>query len=171
MKTTDTLVTLMAGMAGNALGGITAQTLNRVASQAAKRATTKVASDERLPVKAVRRRARLQKATASKPRAILRINTRNMPAIRAGKVRVVKGSRSRPGGVYAGRHFIAGGFVRVVRYGPQILRRVGQARYGIEVVKFPLAGALKAAFVAELERADIASDISHAIKTKMDARF
>lgn len=147
-----------------ALPAETARVLNKTASQAARRAVAVVAKNNKLPVKPVSRRVRLVKATAEKQQAVLRINPRDMPAINSGKTRVVKGRGARAGGVYAGRNFYPGGFVQNVKYGPQILERVGRARYDIRVVKIPLAADLKSTFEAEVKNADLSGELAKKAK-------
>lgn len=171
--------TILAGIPG-AIEKVTAQTLNKLAGAAAKRAVSTVAKAEKLPFKPVSRRVRLKKATAKEPVAVLRINPRDMPAIRGGKVRAVRASGGRRGGTFAGNgNFYEAGFRQVIKYGSQILERTGRKKWvtkngkrvkvdELRVVKIPLAGALKTAFEAEKKNADVAAEISLAIKTKFD---
>lgn len=162
--------TILAGIPG-ALERVTVSTINRVATKAAKRSISSVAKEKNYPVKVIQRRVYLHKATVSKPRAVLKINARPMPAIRLGNVRVVKASGGRPGGVRAGNHFIAGGFVRHVQWGPQILQRTGQARYPVVVVKYPLSGILSATFSNEVKNTEMASELKKAISVNLDKGF
>lgn len=147
-----------------ALPAETARVLNKTASHAANRAVSAVAKGNKLPVKPVSRRVRLVKATAEKQRAVLRINPRDMPAIRSGKTRPVKGKGARTGGTRAGRNFYPGGFVQNVMYGPQILERLGRARYDIRVVKIPLAADLKSTFDVEAKNADLSGELAKKAK-------
>lgn len=142
----------------------TAQVLNQVAGRTARQSAVIVAKNNKLPVKPVSRRVRLVKATAEKQRAVLRINPRDMPAIRSGKTRPVKGKGAHTGGTRAGRNFYPGGFVQNVMYGPQILERLGRARYKIRVVKIPLAADLKSTFDVEAKNADLSGELAKKAK-------
>lgn len=61
-----------------------AQTVNRIATQAVNRSVSAVAKSTRVPRKLVRQRARIRRATVEKPRALIRINRGNLPAIKLG---------------------------------------------------------------------------------------
>ncbi|HEY3591562.1 MAG TPA: phage tail protein [Buttiauxella sp.] len=177
----DILRTILSGTPG-ALESITAQTLNKMAGSAARRAVASVAKAQELPVKPVGRRVRLIKATAAKPRAVLLINARDMPAIRSGKPRAVKAGRRGIGGTRAGKKFYPGGFVQNIMYGPQILERTGEKKKvwkngkqkevdKLRVIKISLAGPLRTAFLDEVKKSDSAAEISNAIKTKFSWGF
>ena len=70
-----------------------AQTVNRIATQAVNRSVSTVAKSTRVPRKLVRQRARVRRATVAKPRALIRINRGNLPAICPG-VNVISQART-----------------------------------------------------------------------------
>ncbi|STQ11457.1 gp11 [Enterobacter cloacae] len=59
-----------------------AQSVNRIAGQAINRSVSVVSKSTRVPRKLVKQRARLRRATVSKPRALIRVNRGNLPAIK-----------------------------------------------------------------------------------------
>jgi len=56
-----------------------AQSVNRIAGQAINRSVSVVSKSTRVPRKLVKQRARLRRATVSKPRALIRVNRGNLP--------------------------------------------------------------------------------------------
>ena len=94
-----------------------AQAVNRVAGRAVSRSVRTVATDTKVPRKLVKQRARLKKATISKPRATIRVNRGNLPAIKLGvaSVRLSRRKRDKQGAnsvLRIGPFSFPGGFIQ-----------------------------------------------------------
>lgn len=162
----------------------TAQAVNRVAARAISHSTRKVAKEARvddnrrkgLPVKLVRQRARLRKAKPDRPIASIKINRGNLPAIKLGAA-LVRLSRRREakhgkGSVLkVGPYTFRNAFIQQLANGRwQVMRRVGRARYPIDVVKVPLSGPLTEAFMAsssQLIDSDMPKELASALKNQL----
>lgn len=133
-----------------------AQAVNRVAGEAINRSVSVVAKSTRVPRKLVKQRARVRRATVSKPRALIRVNRGNLPAIKLGptSLRLSRRRRDKSGAnsvLRVGRFRFPGAFIRQLANGRwHVLRRTSKSRYPIEVVSIPLAVPLTEAFRAEL---------------------
>ncbi|POP41743.1 phage tail protein [Superficieibacter electus] len=144
------------GISKTAVPRASAQAVNRVAGRAVSRSVRVVAKDTRVPQKLVRQRARIRKATSRKPRALIRVNRGNLPAIKLGVASVKLSRRKRDKyGVRSvlavGRFRFPGAFIQQLKNGRwHILRRTTKSRYPIEVVSIPLAVPLTDAFRQEL---------------------
>lgn len=75
------------------------QAVNRVANRAISRSVSVVSKETRVPRKLVKGRARLRRATVKKPRALIRVNRGNLPAIKLGvaSVRLSRRKRDKKG--------------------------------------------------------------------------
>lgn len=124
-----------------------AKAINKLAGNAMKNATKTVAKDIGVPIKTIRTRAKLMvKATSSKPTAYIRVNRTHMPAVRLFENKRNKMWVGR-GGVIIGKYAIKRGFIQTLKNGRKhVMQREGKARYGIDVVKIPLATPLTQAF-------------------------
>lgn len=71
------------------------QAVNRVANRAISRSVSVVSKETRVPRKLVKGRARLRRATVKKPRALIRVNRGNLPAIKLGVASVRLSRRKR----------------------------------------------------------------------------
>lgn len=135
-----------------------AQSVNRIAGQAVNRSVSVVAKGTRVPRKLVKQRARVRRATISKPRALIRINRGNLPAIKLGpaSVRLSRRKRDKAGVnsvLRVGRFRFPGAFIQQLSNGRwHVLRRSTRSRYPVEVVSIPLATSLTEAFRSELPR-------------------
>ncbi|HGW3646912.1 TPA: phage tail protein [Citrobacter koseri] len=135
-----------------------AQSVNRIAGQAVNRSVSVVAKGTRVPRKLVKQRARVRRATVSKPRALIRINRGNLPAIKLGpaSVRLSRRKRDKAGVnsvLMVGRFRFPGAFIQQLSNGRwHVLRRSTRSRYPVEVVSIPLATPLTEAFRSELPR-------------------
>ena len=135
-----------------------AQSVNRIAGQAINRSVSVVSKSTRIPRKLVKQRARLRRATVSKPRALIRVNRGNLPAIKLGpaSVRLSRRKRDKSGAnsvLRIGPFRFPGAFIQQLANGRwHVLRRTTKNRYPIEVVSIPLAVPLTEAFRAELPR-------------------
>ena len=135
-----------------------AQSVNRIAGQAVNRSVSVVSKSTRVPRKLVKQRARIRRATVSKPRALIRVNRGNLPAIKLGtaSVRLSRRKRDKSGAssvLRIGPFRFPGAFIQQLANGRwHVLRRTTRNRYPIEVVSSPLAVPLTEAFRAELPR-------------------
>ena len=153
-----------------------AQAVNRVAGRAVSRSVRTVATDTKVPRKLVNQRARLKKATVSKPRATIRVNRGNLPAIKLGvaSVRLSRRKRDKQGAnsvLRIGPFSFPGGFIQQLKNGRwHVLRRTTKSRYPVEVVSIPLAAPLTEAFKAETNRlmqSDMPKELSAALKNQL----
>lgn len=141
--------------------------INRVAASAISRAVRivareTVAGDNRvrgLPVRIIRQRVRLSKASTSGKKCRIRVNRGNLPAKKLGPVQVrltrKKGTLLKKGSVLkVGKYLFRNAFLQQLANGRwQVMRRVnGKSRYPIDVVKVPLVEPLTAAFEQEKKR-------------------
>ncbi|MBV7389020.1 phage tail protein [Pasteurellaceae bacterium TAE3-ERU1] len=152
----------------------TARALNRVAMTASKKAIKSVARKEKIPVKTIKGRARLVRATAYKLFAIIKVNRMNMPIIRLteGKKAAQAVTRGmRKGSLKVGNRYVPGGFVQTLKNGrTHVLVRRGKERYPIDVVKISLKKQLTEAFHREAEYAmkhDMAKEIRAELKNQI----
>lgn len=117
--------------------------MNRIATQAVNRSVSAVAKSTRVPRKLVRQRARIRRATVEKPRALIRINRGNLPAIKLGpsSMRLSRRKRDKSGTnseLRVGRFRFPGAFIQQLANGRwHVLRRTTKSRYPIEVVSIP----------------------------------
>lgn len=154
-----------------------AQAINRVASRSVTASVARVAREERVARKLIRKRVRLRKATAKKPTATMRVFRRDMPAINLGQVKTRLGRRgagNRKGGsvLTVGRHKFPGGFVQQLKNGRwHIMERQGKARYPIDVVKIPMTTPLTQAFESETKKlmdSDLPKELASALKKQFE---
>ena len=140
--------------------------INRVAAKVVSVATRQVAQNtvagdnqvKGIPLKLVRERVRVLKASPDgKMYASIRVNRGNLPAIKLNTTRRRAGD-----GLRVGKYFFRGAFIRQLANGRwHVLRRLPEARFAtgrdhqgrpkknrlpVEVVKIPLAGPLLQAF-------------------------
>ena len=127
-----------------------AQAVNRVANRAVSRSVAVVSKDTRVPRKLVKQRARVKRATVNRPRALIRVNRGNLPAIKLGTASVRLSRRKRD---KKGANSVPGGFIQQLKNGRwHVMRRTSKPRYPIEVVSIPLAAPLTTAFKEELPK-------------------
>jgi hypothetical protein len=164
------------GISKTAVPRASAQAVNRVAGRAINRSVRVVAKDTRVPQKLVRQRARIRKATSRKPRALIRVNRGNLPAIKLGVASVKLSRRKRDKyGVRSvlavGRFRFPGAFIQQLKNGRwHILRRTTKSRYPIEVVSIPLAVPLTDAFRQELPKvvdSDMPKELRASLKNQL----
>ncbi|HDR2471470.1 TPA: phage tail protein [Enterobacter soli] len=132
-----------------------AQAVNRVASRAVSRSVAVVSKDTRVPRKLVKQRARVKRATVNKPRALIRVNRGNLPAIKLGtaSVRLSRDKKGANSVLRIGPFRFPGGFIQQLKNGRwHVMRRTSKPRYPIEVVSIPLAAPLTSAFKEELPK-------------------
>ena len=94
-----------------------AQSVNRIAGQAVNRSVSVVSKSTRVPRKLVKQRARILRATVGKPRALIRVNRGNLPAIKLGTASVRLSRRKRD----------KSGASSVLRIGPFRFPEIGRA--------------------------------------------
>ncbi|VEA68460.1 Prophage minor tail protein Z (GPZ) [Serratia rubidaea] len=177
MKGLEQAISNLNSISKNAVPKASAQAINRVASRAISRSTKRVSAETRIQQKLIRQRARLKRASPEQnpPRAVLSINRGNMPAIKLGAARLQLSRRSggiRKGSVLKiGRFTFRNAFIQQLSNGRwHVLRRVGHARYPIEVVKIPLAQPLTEAYreeSASLLQSDMGKEMGYALKNQL----
>lgn len=164
------------GISKTAVPRASAQAVNRVAGRAVSRSVRVVAKDTRVPQKLVRQRARIRKATSRKPRALIRVNRGNLPAIKLGvaSVKLSRRKRDKYGArsvLAVGRFRFPGAFIQQLKSGRwHILRRTTKSRYPIEVVSIPLAVPLTDAFRQELPKvvdSDMPKELRASLKNQL----
>lgn len=155
-----------------------AQAINRVAVRAISRSTKRVSAEVNIQQKLIKQRARLRRASPSQnpPRAVLSINRGNMPAIKLGTARMQlsrkSGNTGRQGSVLKiGRFTFRNAFLQRLANGRwHVMRRLGKARYSIEVVKIPLVEPLTKAYEEEsrsLLASDMGKEMRYALQNQM----
>lgn len=142
--------------------------INRVAASAVVAVTRKVAREtkvgdnrvEGIPVKLVKQRVRISKASATgRSTAKIKVNRGNLPAIKLGAPQV-RATRRREvlkrkhSVLRVGRYVFRDAFLQRLANGRwHVMKRVvGKSRYPIDVVKIPLAKPLTVAFEQEKAR-------------------
>lgn len=153
-----------------------AQAVNRVATRAVSRSVAVVSKDTRVPRKLVKQRARIRRATTKKPRALIRVNRGNLPAIKLGtaSVRLSRRKRDKKGAnseLRIGPFRFPGGFIQQLKNGRwHVMRRTSKPRYPIEVVSIPLATPLTNAFrdaLPKLMESDMPKELRASLKNQL----
>lgn len=153
-----------------------AQAVNRVATRAVNRSVAVVSKDTRVPRKLVKQRARIKRATTKKPRALIRVNRGNLPAIKLGtaSVRLSRRKRDKKGAnseLRIGPFRFPGGFIQQLKNGRwHVMRRTSKPRYPIEVVSIPLATPLTNAFrdaLPKLMESDMPKELRASLKNQL----
>lgn len=153
-----------------------AQAVNRVATRAVSRSVAVVSKDTRVPRKLVKQRARIKRATTKKPRALIRVNRGNLPAIKLGtaSVRLSRRKRDKKGAnseLRIGPFRFPGGFIQQLKNGRwHVMRRTSKPRYPIEVVSIPLATPLSNAFrdaLPKLMESDMPKELRASLKNQL----
>ena len=162
----------------------TAKALNRVGQATIRQGSRKVAKEavvgdgkkKGIPVKLVRQRARLKKANPQRLSAGIKINRGNLPAIKLGAAQVRlsrrKGNQKGRGSyLKIGPYRFRNAFIQQLANGRwQVMRRVSDSRYPIDVVKVPLARPLTVSFwkiSRQLINSDMGKEISYALKNQL----
>ncbi|MBZ7632783.1 phage tail protein [Klebsiella oxytoca] len=162
----------------------TAKALNRVGQATIRQGSRKVAKEavvgdgkkKGIPVKLVRQRARLKKANPQRLSAGIKINRGNLPAIKLGAAQVRlsrrKGNeKGRGSNLKIGPYRFRNAFIQQLANGRwQVMRRVSDSRYPIDVVKVPLAKPLTVNFwkiSRQLINSNMGKEISYALKNQL----
>lgn len=162
----------------------TAKALNRVGQATIRQGSRIVAKEavvgdgkkKGIPVKLVRQRARLKKANPQRLSAGIKINRGNLPAIKLGAAQVRlsrrKGNQKGRGSyLKIGPYRFRNAFIQQLANGRwQVMRRVSNSRYPIDVVKVPLARPLTVSFwkiSRQLINSDMGKEISYALKNQL----
>lgn len=152
------------------------QAVNRVAARAIGKSVRIVAAETKVPRKLVNQRVKLKKASVNKPRAIIRINRGNLPAIKLGvaSVRLSRRKRDKQGAnsvLRIGPFSFPGGFIQQLKNGRwHVLRRTTKSRFPIEVVSIPLTTPLTKAFREETNRltqSDMPKELASALRNQL----
>ena len=153
-----------------------AQAVNRVATRAVSRSVAVVSKETRVPRKLVKQRARIKRATTKKPRALIRVNRGNLPAIKLGtaSVRLSRRKRDKKGAnseLRIGPFRFPGSFIQQLKNGRwHVMRRTSKPRYPIEVVSIPLATPLTNAFrdvLPKLMESDMPKELRASLKNQL----
>ncbi|HED2047896.1 phage tail protein [Klebsiella oxytoca] len=162
----------------------TAKALNRVGQATIRQGSRIVAKEavvgdgkkKGIPVKLVRQRVRLKKANPQRLSAGIKINRGNLPAIKLGAAQVRlsrrKGNQKGRGSyLKIGPYRFRNAFIQQLANGRwQVMRRVSDSRYPIDVVKVPLARPLTVSFwkiSRQLINSDMGKEISYALKNQL----
>lgn len=172
----ETLVANLEAASKTAVPRATAQAVNRVATRAISKASSRVSKETRVPLKLVRGRAKLKKANANHPNATVRVKRNNLPAIKLGVARVQMSRRQQNthgagSALKIGRFTFPGAFIQQLANGRwHVLQRTGKGRYPIEVVKIPMAAPLTQAFMDEsksLLKSDMPKELAAALNNQL----
>lgn len=162
----------------------TAKALNRVGQATIRQGSRVVAKEavvgdgrkKGLPLKLVRKRAKLNRAKPYRLNASIKINRGNLPAIKLGAAQVRlsrrKGNQKGRGSyLKIGPYRFRNAFIQKLANGRwQVMRRVSDSRYPIEVVKVPLAKPLTVNFwkiSRQLIKKDMGKELSYALKNQL----
>ncbi len=166
----------LSSISSTAVPRASAQAVNRVATRAVSRSVAVVSKDTRVPRKLVKQRARIRRATTKKPRALIRVNRGNLPAIKLGtaSVRLSRRKRDKKGAnseLRIGPFRFPGGFIQQLKNGRwHVMRRTSKPRYPIEVVSIPLATPLTNAFrdaLPKLMESDMPKELRASLKNQL----
>ncbi|MDA5547642.1 phage tail protein [Yersinia massiliensis] len=171
----DQLISNLSALSKTAVPRATSQAVNRVAGRAISRSASQVSKSTRVPLKLVRGRTRLKKASPSRPIATIRVKRGDLPVINLGPVRLQISRRNGKGGadsvLKVGRFSFPGGFVQQLSNGRwQVMRRTSKARYPIEVIKIPMAAPLTQAFhnqTKSLLMSDMPKELAAALSNQL----
>ena len=158
LKGLEQAIANLNSISNTAVPRASAQAVNRVATRAVSRSVAVVSKDTRVPRKLVKQRARIKRATAKKPMAMIRVNRGNLPAIKLGtaSVRLSRRKRDKKGAnsvLRIGPFRFPGAFIQQLANGRwHVLRRTTKSRYPIEVVSIPLSVPLTETFRAEVPK-------------------
>ncbi|MBU4683266.1 MULTISPECIES: phage tail protein [Cedecea] len=160
--------------------------LNRVAANGVSVATRRVAKetiagDNRvtgIPLKLVKQRVRVSKASATgRSTAKIKVNRGNLPAIKLGAAQVRNTRRKGPlvrknSVLRIGRYVFRDAFIQQLANGRwHVMKRIaGKSRYPIDVVKIPLAAPLTTAFETEKKRMleeEMPKQLGYALKQQL----
>ncbi|HCM1954416.1 TPA: phage tail protein [Salmonella enterica subsp. salamae serovar 9,46:z4,z24:z39:z42] len=159
-----------------------AMAINRVASAAISASSREVATQTKVPLKRVRERAKIKRATAKKTGVTITVNRGDFPVIKLGSARMVLSRRRRKKGrrlktqwssssLVIGRRRYPGAFIQQLKNGRwHVMQREGKARYPIDVVKIPMATPLTTAFnenMDRIRRERLPKEMAYAIKRQV----
>lgn len=177
----------------SAVPGASSMAINRVVTRAVSRSVKQTAKEVRVKQKVIRPRVRVQKASAKKPVAYVRVRRFDIPAIsidtartqirrRRGKFMVSQAVRGRNGryqkrehagktAIKVGRHRFENAFLQRLKNGRwHIMQRTSDSRYPIQVCKVPIVQPITRAFrhhSQELYRTDMPKELQSAIGQKI----
>lgn len=172
----EQLVSNLDALSKTAVPRAESQAVNRVAGRAISRSASQVSKEARVPLKLVRGRAKLKKASPGRPIATIRVKRGDLPVINLGSVRMQVSRRSgnsRGAGsvLKVGNRSFPGAFVQRLSNGRwQVMRRTTKARYPIEVVKIPMAAPLTKAFTEQsqaLIKSDMPKELAAALNNQL----
>lgn len=176
VKGLEQAIANLSAISKTAVPRASSQTINRIATRGVSRSVKVVAADTRVPRKLVNQRARVKKASVSKPVATIRVNRGNLPAIKLGvaSVRLSRRKRDKQGAnsvLRIGAFRFPNAFIQQLKNGRwHVLRRTAKPRYPIEVVSIPLADPLTTAFRKELPKlmeSDLPKELQATLKNQL----
>ncbi|WP_410688144.1 phage tail protein [Citrobacter europaeus] len=176
LKGLEQAIANLNSISNTAVPRASAQAVNRVSTRAVSRSVAVVSKDTRVPRKLVKQRARIKRATAKKPMAMIRVNRGNLPAIKLGtaSVRLSRRKRDKKGAnsvLRIGPFRFPGAFIQQLGNGRwHVMRRTSRPRYPIEVVSIPLAAPLTTAFNDELPKlmeSDMPKELRASLKNQL----
>lgn len=176
IKGLEQAITNLNSISTTAVPRASAQAVNRVATRVVNKSVSVVSKDTRVPRKLVKQRARVRRATVKKPRALIRVNRGNLPAIKLGtaSVRLSRRKRDKRGAnsvLRIGPFRFPGAFIQQLKNGRwHVMRRTAKPRYPIEVVSIPLAVPLTTAFKDELPKlmeTDMPKELRASLKNQL----
>ncbi|THE46407.1 phage tail protein [Citrobacter freundii] len=176
LKGLEQAIANLNSISNTAVPHASAQAVNRVATRAVSRSVAVVSKDTRVPRKLVKQRARIKRATAKKPMAMIRVNRGNLPAIKLGtaSVRLSRRKRDKKGAnsvLRIGPFRFPGAFIQQLGNGRwHVMRRTSRPRYPIDVVSIPLAAPLTTAFKDELPKlmeSDMPKELRASLKNQL----
>ena len=158
-----------------------AMAVNRVGKRAISLSVRDTSKDVNVPVKVLRRRAKLFNATFRTPVAIIRVSRGSVSLSSVGAIRKTRD------GVRVGRHSVKGGFVAdgsamkgqylgrgkyagTSLMSTQILKRTGKGRYPVEVQKINISKPITQFFkqrTSELMKTDMPKELKAALAQQL----
>lgn len=161
-----------------AINRVAASTVSTVTRNVARETTAGDNKVKGIPVKLVKQRVRISKASSTgRSTAKIRVNRGNLPAIKLGAAQVRStrrnGQLTRKYSVLRiGRYVFRNGFIQQLANGRwHVMRRIaGKSRYPIDVVKIPMAEPLTTAFEREKKRMleeEMPKQLGYALKQQL----
>jgi hypothetical protein len=183
----------LSSLQATAVPRASAMAVNRVATRAISRSVKDTAKAVQIKQKVIRPRATINRASAKRPVAYVRIRRFDVPAIaidtartqikrKKGQYLVSRASRGSSGrytkrehsgntAIRVGRHKFQNAFIQKLKNGRwHILQRTSDRRYPIEVCKVPIVTEITTAFKkhsADLMQTDMKKELSSALAQQL----
>lgn len=158
-----------------------AMAVNRIGQRAISLSVRDTSKDVNVPVKVLRRRAKLFKASFRIPVAIIRVKRGSVSLSSVGVIRktrdgvrvgrhVVKGGFVADGSAMKGRYLGRGKYAETSLMSAQVLARTGKGRYPLEIKKINISKPITESFsrrTAELMRTDMPKELKAAMAQQL----